>query len=302
MAVDEELRGTQPAFPTGVPSPIWRPWRFAAGAAFGAACATKWSGVMALAAGGLLALVWEISRRRQAGEARPVWSTIRMELLGGVLAFAIVPIAVYLLSYTRYFVEQSWHPSTFLEMQRAAFRFHTGLHYITDAGAKAHPYESKPWTWLAMYRPVSYYYASPGGKGTAAEVLSMGHPLLFWGSFLILPAVAWSWFRRRDWRAGLIVVPALVQYVPYFAAASRVQFIFYMTAVTPFLVLAAVYVLRDVSTLGRREGALLPSGPTYVGTYLFAYVALFAFFYPVLTGMHISYDAWHMRMWMQTWI
>ncbi len=36
----------------GVPAPVWRPWRFAAGAALGAACAVKWSGITALAGAG----------------------------------------------------------------------------------------------------------------------------------------------------------------------------------------------------------------------------------------------------------
>src|SRR5207237_7440167 len=144
----------------------------------------------------------------------------------------------------RYFVFQSWHPSTFWDLQRSAWDFHNNqLHYINAQGHNAHPYESKPWTWLAMMRPVSYYYKSPGGPHTSAEVIAMGHPLLFWSSIVAIPAVAWQWFRRRDWRAAFIVVAALIQYLPWFLAASEVEFLFYMTPVTPFLALAVVYVL-----------------------------------------------------------
>ena len=42
----EEPPSVAPVF-----SPLWRPWRFAAGAAFGAAAAVKWSGAMAIVRG-----------------------------------------------------------------------------------------------------------------------------------------------------------------------------------------------------------------------------------------------------------
>jgi dolichyl-phosphate-mannose--protein O-mannosyl transferase len=295
MAVDETLPDTRATRPA-VPSPLWRPWRFAAGFALGCACATKWSGAMALAGGALLSAIWEVVRRHRAGVRNPLWSAIRMELLGGVLAFLIVPVAVYLVSYTRYFVFQSWHPSVFWDLQRSAWQFHSSLHYINAQGHNAHPYESKPWTWLPMFRPVSYYFKSPG-----TEIMAMGHPLLFWGSVFTIPWVAWSWFKRRDWRAGFVVVAALTQYLPWFAVASRVQFFFYILPATPFLVLAAVYALRDLAAVhpaGSGARPYLPVAVAYVGLY----VAMFAFFYPVLTGMHLSYSAWHVRMWMPSWI
>jgi dolichyl-phosphate-mannose--protein O-mannosyl transferase len=33
-----------------------------------------------------------------------------------------------------------------------------------------------------------------------------------------------------------------------------------------------------------------------------AVATLTAFFYPILTGISISYSQWHMRMWLPTWI
>src|SRR5204863_8804208 len=50
-----------------VPSPLWRPWRFAAGAAFGAAMATKWSGAPALLGALFLMALWEVTRRSEPG-------------------------------------------------------------------------------------------------------------------------------------------------------------------------------------------------------------------------------------------
>jgi dolichyl-phosphate-mannose--protein O-mannosyl transferase len=146
--------------------------------------------------------------------------------------------------------------------------------------------------WLMMTRPVSYYYQP---KGT--EILSMGHPLLFWTSIATIPYVAWSWWKRQDWRAGFIVIAILFQYLAWFFFASRVEFLFYMTPVTPFLVLAAAYSLQSLWD-AEPEAGTIRLGRGLVVAYLMLYVAMFIFFYPVLTGWHLSYDAWHIRMWM----
>ena len=118
---------------------------------------------------------------------------------------------------------------------------------------------------------------------------------------------------RRDWRAGFIVVAALVQYLPWFLAAGEVQFIFYILPVVPFLVLAAVYVLRDLSearsvqaVVDERNGATSqvvkrPWAIIAVG-YVVLYVLMFLWFYPILTGWHLSYTLWRYHMWMNSWI
>jgi dolichyl-phosphate-mannose--protein O-mannosyl transferase len=111
----------------------------------------------------------------------------------------------------------------------------------------------------------------------------------------------WAWVRRLDWRAGFVVVAVLIQYLAWFPVWDRVQFFFYLLPVTPFLVLAAVYVLRDMSEYRIVGGRSRPLLPVVVG-FVVLCVGLFAFFYPVLTGWHLSYDAWHVRMWMKGWI
>jgi dolichyl-phosphate-mannose--protein O-mannosyl transferase len=62
-----------------------------------------------------------------------------------------------------------------------------------------------------------------------------------------------------------------------------------------------VYVLRDLSARRGPGLAGRPYAPVAV-SYVVAYVAVFAFFYPVLTGWHLSYEAWHSRMWLSSWI
>jgi dolichyl-phosphate-mannose--protein O-mannosyl transferase len=75
-----------------------------------------------------------------------------------------------------------------------------------------------------------------------------------------------------------------------------------MTPVTPFMVLAAVYSLRDLSEL--RIGSERTRTPAIAAAAVLASiaVALFVFFLPVLTGRTISQGAWRARMWFDTWI
>jgi dolichyl-phosphate-mannose--protein O-mannosyl transferase len=295
MAVEQPVHSTLRMQTLSVAAPIFRPWRLAAGVAFGAAFATKWSGLYALLGAVVLSLFWETSRRRLARVPRPVWRAIQQEALGLVIAFLIVPVAVYLASYIGYFIERGADFGAFWQRQKAMFDFHSGLKAVNDQGLKTHPYESTPWSWILMLRPVSYYYRSPG-----AEVLGMGNPLVVWSGLATIPYLAYAWRKRLDWRAGFILVAIVSQYLVWFPFWDRVQFFFYMTPITPFFVLAAVYALKHLSEYRGRAGSY-PLVPVVTGVVALS-VAFFAFFYPVLTGWHLSYDAWHARMWLKGWI
>jgi len=144
---------------------------------------------------------------------------------------------------------------------------------------------------------VAYYYQGSTTRNTSAEILAIGNPLIFWGSIVAFIYLAVVWIRRRDWRAGFILVAFLAQYVPWLFAA-RTLFLFYMAPMTPLMVLAVAYVLRDLSeaTVGMELArALAPVAALVV----LAAVGMFVYFLPVLTGRTISYGAWHIRMWFE---
>jgi dolichyl-phosphate-mannose-protein mannosyltransferase len=292
-AVDPDIPGSRhaAAAPEGVaaPAPVLRPWRLAAGAAFGLAVATKWSGGAALAGAIALVIVWEWTPRRRSGERRPFLRALAAEGFGIVLLLVLVPAAVYVLSYARWFAQNGFDLAGWWNLQAGMADFSLTL-------SATHPYASRPWTWLLMTRPVAYYYVAGTPPGTAAEILGMGNPAIFWGSVPALLLAAVASIRRRDWRPGLIVVAFASQYLPWFLT-SRTSFLFYLTPITPFMVLAIVYALKRLTDAslgsGYRAHALAPA----VGVAVALSVVLFLFFFPVLTGRTISEDAWRMRMW-----
>ncbi|HEY7400045.1 MAG TPA: phospholipid carrier-dependent glycosyltransferase [Actinomycetota bacterium] len=299
-----------------VPSPVWRPWRFAAGVAFGGAASVKWSGAFALVGAVLLTLAWETTRRRRAerGGVRAFGETVLWEGFGMGLCFVLVPAAVYVATWLPWIHHFDWDFSYWwFDNQVAAWHYHrdlqwTALDVATHTYTPTHPYYSRAWTWLIPTRPVSMFAHRTGD--TQVEILAIGNPAIMWGSAFALPYLAYAWRRKRDWGAGLVLVAALTTWLPWFVF-SRPQFFFYMAPVTPFLALAGAYLARDLSDMrliltDRETGTLIESRRhpyrPIAWVYLALAVGLFIWFFPVLTGEAISLGHWRLIVWFRGWI
>lgn len=244
--------------PRGVP---W--WRLLAGVLLGCAIAVKWSGLYFLPVFVLLMLVWEAGARRSVGVERPWRQTLRDEASWVGLSTVLVPLS-YLASWSGWFLTdhgyfRHWRADTgqseppvigallnLLHYHHEAFKFHSGL-------AETHIYQSWPWQWLLLGRPVAFYWSSEGNCGDpscAAEILLLGTPLLWWSFLPALVALVWLGIARRDWRAYTILLFVAAGLLPwfYYAFQGRTMFSFYTAPVLPFLILAVVYVLGAIAT------------------------------------------------------
>jgi len=334
--LDRRVAGRAPAadgdHPSPVYSPVWRPWRFAAGAALGAAVAVKWSGAFAIVGAVLVVYAWETSRRRRSdmGTTRALGRAVARESFGVLLALAIVPLVVYTatwlpwLHHTGHDVMRDPVTSiTAVANEHADMWAYHGqdLQELDegDDGARTptHPYYSRPWRWPMMLRPVLFYSEDLGPD--IAQVLAIGNPALFWGCLIALPYLAFAWRRQRDWRAGFLLVAYLAQWLPWFAVA-RPQFFFYALPLVPFMVLGMTYLLRqladarivlrdpdtgevaqDPETGAPAVSRQRPYLPFVVG-YVVAAVALFVWFWPVLSAGRISDTHWRAIVWFEVWI
>jgi Dolichyl-phosphate-mannose--protein O-mannosyl transferase len=307
-----------------VPSPLWRPWRFAAGLAFGAACAVKWDGITALGAAVFLSYLWETTRRHREGvsRGRAFARALAMETFGLTLAFLVVPVAIYMAAWLPWFHHFGWNLSAWWKDHVDMWHYHASLREFaldttTHKYTPTHPYYSRPWTWLPMIRPVSFF--SQHSPGHQAEIVAIGSPAIFWGSLWALPYMVFAWRRKLDWRAGFILVAFLMQWLPWFAV-RRPQFFFYVLPCTPFMVLAVAYLLRDLSRArlvlhdkATGEIAINPdTGQPAISTqrpyrwiawaFVAGTVALFIWFWPVLTGGTLTDAMWRARLWFRGWI
>ena len=302
-----------------------RPWRLAAGACLGAAVATKWSGLYPLAVLVLLAVAWEVGARRTAGVRAPFRATVARSAVPMAGALVLLPLAVYLLSWTGWFLsdigwDRQWaarsqDPSrvgVLPDALRSLWHYHAGVLSFHNGLSSPHPYESHPAGWLLLARPVSYYYP-PGitageygceAERCAREVLAIGNPALWWVTVPVLLALLWRWATRRDWRAGAIVALVLVSIVPWVRddLQQRTMFLFYALPAVPFMALGTAFVGGWLLGGPQASRARRRWGAAAVGLHTALVVAAFAFFYPVLAAQTLSAADWADRMWFPSWI
>ncbi|MGC4886874.1 dolichyl-phosphate-mannose--protein mannosyltransferase [Micromonospora sp. DT227] len=329
--------GLDPTAPgrAGRPASGWRNWpwwRLLAGVLLGGACAVKWSGLYFVPAFALLVLLWEVGVRRSAGVRRP-WRDAVLDELPWLLAAGVLMVVTYvatwsgwLLSDEGYYRLAARYPNVeglsdtpvfgalinLWEYHKAAYGFHTQLD-------DPHKYQSWPWQWLLLGRPVAFSWSGDGNCGAAScasEVLLLGTPLLWWSFLPALAATVWLGLARRDWRAGAILLSAAAGLLPWFwfALDGRTMFSFYAAPAVPFLVLAVVYVLGAIVTPAPVTGTAAPPseeqtndrrlvGGIIVGAYVLLVALCFGYFYPIFVGKLLPYADWSARMWLDgRWI
>ncbi|HEX8002069.1 MAG TPA: phospholipid carrier-dependent glycosyltransferase [Mycobacteriales bacterium] len=304
----QERLGTDLSFPG--PFLGWRPWRLLAGVMLGCAMGVKWSAVYYLPALMLVALAWDVGARRAAGIPKPFLAALLRDFWSAAAyLWFVVPGIVYTLTWTGWFVtDGGWRRSCgdprwgdacgpirgWIAYHRQVLDFHVHL-------KSNHSYESKPWGWLLLARPVAYFYETPR-DGTAQAVLGIGTPAIWWGSILGLVGCVWGWMSRRDWRAAFILVAFAVGYLPWFWPADRTEFLFYALPAVPFMCLAIAYACglvlgRDSDSDTRRQ-----VGAVVVGAYALLVVLNFFYLYPILSAKVVPYETWHSRMWFSSWV
>src|SRR4249919_3008352 len=311
-----ELVARHPGRPGG-PRLGLRKWQLAAGVFLGLAVGTKWNAAWYIAGFAMLFLAWEIGARRAAGLRSFVRGGLR-ETVWLPLTFVVVPLAVYIASWSGWFATSTGYDRVYaqahgvhtpvisalyslLEYHREAIGFGLGLNL-------PHPYQSQPWDWLLVTRPVAFYaqcYTGPATyqacpKGQVAweqEVLALGTPAIWWGSMLALLFCLGWWLLHRDWRAGAVLLGVLAGWGPWFPLVTRTKFYYYALEFEPFLILSIVLCLglilgpASATALRRATGALI------VGAYVLCVLLMFWYFYSVLAGKVIPYQDWLHHMW-----
>ncbi|MFI9827903.1 dolichyl-phosphate-mannose--protein mannosyltransferase [Streptomyces sp. NPDC051913] len=298
-----------------------RPWRLAAGVCLGLASSAKWNGLYFLAFFVALTLLWDVAARRTAGAHHPYRAVLRKDLGWSLLSLIPVAALTYLATWTGWFRSSdgydrhwadgrggtwSWIPAPL----RSLWHYEYGVYQFNVGLESFHKYESNPWSWLVLGRPVLFHYESPkpgtNGCHTTTDcsqaILALGTPLLWWTACAALLYLLYRWALRRDWRAGAILCAVAAGYLPWFLYQDRTIFAFYAVVLVPYLCLAVTMTLAALlgppgATESRRTRGAITAG---VLVLLIAWN--FIYFFPIYTGQTIPYADWHARMWLDTWI
>jgi dolichyl-phosphate-mannose-protein mannosyltransferase len=298
-----------------------RKWRVAAGIFLGLAVATKWNAAWYIIGFAALITAWDIGARRAAGLKSFVRGALR-ETRWLPVTFLAIPLAIYIASWSGWFATSTGYFRDYAQAHGVHTPVISALYSLWEYHLQAigfgvglkipHPYQSQPWDWLLVTRPVAFYYecytgpvAGPShycpsgynGAEWSQEVLALGTPAIWWGSMLALLFCLGWWLLHRDWRAGAVLLGVLAGWGPWFPLVSRTKFYYYALEFEPFLILAIVLCLglilgpATASALRRSTGALI------VGAYVLCVLLMFWYFYSILAAGVIPYHDWYNHMW-----
>ncbi|MET7454886.1 phospholipid carrier-dependent glycosyltransferase [Streptomyces sp. NPDC005574] len=298
-----------------------RPWRIAAGVFLGLAASSKWNGLYVLVFFMVLTVLWDVGARRVAGAGRPWRAVLRRDLGRAVLSVAAVAVLTYLLTWTGWFLSDdgygrhwadgrggtwSWIPAPLRSLwhyETGVYRFNVGLHI-------PHRYQSNPWSWLVLGRPVAFDYAAPqpgqdgchSGAACSQEILALGTPLLWWAACCALVYLLYRWALRRDWRAGAVLCAVAAGYLPWFLYQDRTIFSFYAVVIVPYLCLAVAMLVGAMLGPPGADARRRAVGTVAAGVLVLLIAWNFVYFFPIYTGQAIPYASWTGRMWLDSWV
>jgi dolichyl-phosphate-mannose-protein mannosyltransferase len=304
-------------------------WLLGCGVALGAACASKWDGLYFIPAFGLLALAWTMGAKRAIGVHKPLWSTVSRDLLPSISWMFFVPVIVYIVSWTGWFLnngkyawDRNWAngrhtsyglgfiPAWIRNPARGLWHYHWEMYNFHVHLDSYHTYRSNGWGWLFDTRPVLYYAAYPhppvlgcttDNLGCARMIYNLGTPAIWWVSIPVMCYMIYLVF-KRDWRGGALIVPLLFFYLPWLHQFKRTMFSFYALPMLPFICIALAvtmgYVIggHDASPNRRMIGTAI------AGAYMLTVVVMFFYFLPIMSAQTVPFvNGWQHRMWFQSW-
>jgi dolichyl-phosphate-mannose--protein O-mannosyl transferase len=309
-----------------------RPWLIAMAVALGFATAVKWSGLYFVAGFGLYIVLSEANlnyRLKKNVEVKiqselpnsfwiipSIWQAARNAVL--VLAPALF---VYLASWTGWLLSKnawgrnwadqegnaitgffSWIPTSL----QSLWHYHTQIYNFHINLTTSHPYEAPAITWPFMLRPTAFFWEDKetgclfdtASSDCVSAITALGNPIIWWASILAMSVLAASWFRTRDKTTTLLALGILSGYVPWLLFPNRTMFEFYVISFSPWVIFLLVAALR----IWFKESHIPRITANWIAGFLTLTALGSAFFYPIWTGMWISYDLWRLHMWLPSWI
>jgi dolichyl-phosphate-mannose-protein mannosyltransferase len=263
----------------------------AAGLALGLALSTRWTSLFAWGFLGLVFLAARARRHGTSGRSPDAGPWVLREAALALVAFLVLPAAVYLLSYVPWMRQGHtvWEAVT---LQKAIWDYHAHL----DA---THSYFSRWWTWPWLYRPTWYSWWS--GDGWVRGIVALGNPAVWWLSVPVSSWAIWTGVRWRDPRRVFAGAGFFCLYLPWGLSPRTLNFSHYLFEAIPYACLA-LGILLDRAWDGRHP--LLARG------YVVVAALLFLLFLPLLTAIPVPMRLWQYRFpgggglwtWFPTWI
>lgn len=295
-----------------------------AGICFGASAAIKWNGLGFLLGIYLLwFLAWLVMGIRSLRATpvptalSPLQNLTQINFVQAGIYFALIPFLTYSLSWIPHLVLNP-EPG-FWEMQQEILSFHQRV----GRGDEVHPYCSRWYSWLLMWRPIAYFYHAaqdttiavptypaipPASANVIYDVHAIGNPLLWWlstaaillmGSYVLLQLwqqrFGFSPLTPQTWMGLYFVINHAANFLPW-SQVSRCTFLYHYMGALVFAELALAWIvhhwLRRDSPLSRQAGIAV----------IVIIITAFLFWLPLYLGLPLSPDSYRLRLWFNHWI
>ena len=271
---------------------------FLCGLFWGIGCACKWTVIYAgagLAVMWLLGLVFRYREWKLDPQGFDFISFVLSTTSLSIIFFVLLPSVIYTASYIPYATAQGnltldnllnvmWSNQEFM------LSYHQGVH-------STHPYQSSWYQWIFDARPILYYrdLDLANTEGVKSLFASFNNPLVSWAGLLAFFAVLIQTIRRKCGRGLFILIAILSQFLPWLPI-GRTLFAYHYFPTILFLVFAIAYLMNDMLDRHKKGATLAVYGFTGCT------VAVYAIFYPALTGLYIP--LWYSEVflrWFPSW-
>lgn len=308
----------------------FRWWRFTQGIMLGCTLAVKWSGLYYIAFFGLLSVALDWYLRRKYQVKKPLRGSLLADVPPALASLVLLPVAVYAWSWRAWFSSETavyrhaleqgsvtgWKShlpdvvANWFYYHSSVLKFHESL---TNSNDHYHPWESKPWAWLAAVRPILYSSSSGkcfGDQDCTSVVYLFGTPAIWW---LTVPVIFWALYSAVIRRQDRYIIPLVAWgagWLPWFANFDRQMYFFYAAAIIPFTIIMLAFACQDFWNKGRafspRIGSFslntgLKTGSFIVCLYLALVIAMFIYWLPIFYGIMIPKGWYDQIMWLPSW-
>lgn len=263
---------------------------------WGMGMATKWTAAFIGAGMGIIYLAKMIKSKK---------FDIKL-ILWSILAFVIIPLAIYVASYipiitnpnAKLYYEhedkngekiceyiQITDVKSFIKYQQAMYHYHSTL--------KAdHPYTSKWYDWPIMKRPL-WFYISRFDDQTIGTIACMGNPAIWWLSIFTAIYTLIYTIITKDREGAILIVMIAITWFTY-AFIGRIMFIYHYFITLPFMMLTIPF---SISKLAKWK----PKIDYIMAVLTLIFLGTFIYFYPVYSGKPTNIEYIKKTEWLDSW-
>ncbi|ATY32328.1 phospholipid carrier-dependent glycosyltransferase [Sphingomonas psychrotolerans] len=276
----------------GASGQVTRRW-VGAGVLLGLAVGTKWAAIPYVALAGCAFLVTRLRDARVArrplssafsGKNQPHWPGLAT--FPGLMLLGVVSIATYFLTFLPafFYARDPLTLAGLIPLQQEMYALQTQV-------LQRHTYQSDWWSWPLMLRPIWYFYE--WDEGAQRGVLLIGNPVIMWGGLLAVLACLWAGFREKAHRPLALALLWIASLGIYVVIPKSLGFYYYYHLSAIFLCLALAAAFHHFDR-GRGKGR--------EEWFVFAALAMFVYFYPILAASPLQNDQGFTRwMWFASW-